>query len=132
MDPQSLRHARNGVAATEAAILLPVFVLLTFAAIEAANAIYLQQSLSLAAYEVATVIEEDSGTSALAATRCSQILNGRDVTSHSLQINPEPNTLAPGDVFRVSVSAPTSAYSVGPSFFFEAVELNASVTGVRH
>lgn len=132
MSSLSYRECRHGVAATEAAILLPVFVLLVFAAIEAANAIYLQQSLSLAAYEVATVVEDDSGTAQTAQVRCTEVLNSRDVTSHSLQLDPDPSLLGPGDEFQISVSAPSSAYSVGPSFFFQGVVLNASVTGIRH
>jgi len=126
----SVRH-RRGVAATEAAIMLPLFVLTVFASIEAANAIYLKQSLTLAAYEAASILEENTGTIAQAEARCSQILGARDVQTFEMNVSPVPNSLNPGDVFTVDVSSPASAYRVGPSFFFQTSELSATISTVR-
>lgn len=129
---KSRRRNRSGVAATEAAILLPVFVVTVFASIEGANALYLKQSLTLAAYEAATIIEDDSGTEAVAEARCGQILSARDVETFEMAITPAPSALSPGDVFVVNVSSPASAYAIGPTFFFQSSTISASVSNVRH
>lgn len=122
---------RKGAAVVETAILLPVFVLTVLAAIECANALYLKQSLTLAAYESATILEEQTGTLAEAETRCSQILNARDVQTFELTVSPNPESVDSGGVITVDVSADASAYSVGPSFFFQNSTMGATVSIVR-
>ncbi len=49
------RRPRDGVAATELAVCMPVIVLVVLATIESCAMIFLQQSLSIAAYEGARV-----------------------------------------------------------------------------
>lgn len=122
---------RQGTAATEAAILLPVFVLTVFASIEFANALYLKQSLTLAAYEATTVLEEKTGTTTKAEDRCEEILASRDVHAFEMDVSPDPDDLDPGDVFTITVASPASAYRFGPSFFLRFSTIRASVSSVR-
>jgi Flp pilus assembly protein TadG len=127
-----IRQDRRGVAATETAILLPTFVLIVFAAIECSNALYLRQSLTLAAYEAATVLSDPSGTEAQATTTCDAILEARNIETFTLSVTPVSlNTLNPGDIISVQVSAPASAYSIGPAWFFAGRTLTATVHMVR-
>ncbi|MCA9165038.1 MAG: pilus assembly protein, partial [Planctomycetales bacterium] len=54
----------SGVATLEMAVCLPMLVIITFCSIEAANFIYLKQSLTEAAYEavrVATATGQNAG-----------------------------------------------------------------------
>ena len=58
MRPFGRRKAR-GVAAAELAVCLPIVVLMVIATIEACSAVFLKQSLTVAAYEgVRTALEE--------------------------------------------------------------------------
>jgi hypothetical protein len=127
------RQRRKGIAVTETAILIPAFALVAFATIECSNALYLQQSLTLAAYEAGAILSEPTGTVDNANARCIEILQARDVTSYTLVTSPdlETTTLSPGDIFTVIVSAPASAYSIGPSWFFQNRTLTSEVHMVR-
>ena len=70
---------RRGVAAAELAVCLPVVVLLVVATIESCSALFLKQSLTVAAYEgVRTAIEKGS-TTANVQTACDQILADRRI-----------------------------------------------------
>ena len=123
---------RRAVAATETALLLPATVVVVFAAIDCANAIYLKQSLTVAAYEAASVLEEKQGTSEGAEARCEESLSARGIDTFDIQVSPSPDSLAAGDVFLVNVSSPASSYGIGPQFFFLFSELEATVAMVRH
>lgn len=52
------------------AVILPLLVTLVFGAIEMSNAVFLRQSLNIAAYEAAKVITRPGNNEALARTRC--------------------------------------------------------------
>ncbi len=50
---QTVRRRRFGTATLETAVSLPLLVILVFGVIEMANAVFLKQSMNLAAYEAA-------------------------------------------------------------------------------
>ena len=66
---QTVRRGRFGTAAMETAVSLPLLVILVFGAIEMANAVFLKQSMNLAAYEAAKVVTRPGTNAALATTR---------------------------------------------------------------
>ena len=123
---------RRGSAVVESAILLPVLVLLVFAAIEASNAIFLRQSLTVAAFETASVAALTNSSETVARARCAEVLAARNVTEHTVTFTPTIDaTISAGTPIEVEVEAPASAYRVGPVWFLRSKVLSATVTMVR-
>lgn len=120
---------RRGVAATELAVCLPVVVLIVIATIEACSALFLKQSLTVAAYEgVRTALAERSTPSNVEAT-CQQILQDRKVQGATITISPKNITsLKPGDFIDVTVSAPCDENSVVPAAFYRGKTLSATAS----
>src|SRR3954447_10127741 len=110
---------RRGVAAAELAVCLPVVVLLVLATIESCSALFLKQSLTVAAYEgVRTAIEKGS-TTANIQTACDQILADRRIQAAQVTINPANKAaMKPGDFIAVTVTAPCNSNSPVPTTFF--------------
>lgn len=133
------KHAnRRGVAAMEAAVVLPLFLVIVFGSIEATDAIYLKRHLTLAAYEAATELEDPEGTFSHAQTRCGQILNARSIqqfTMTALSSGTYSGTalddLPPGGEYTVTVTAPVTENSVSPNWFFQGQSVRGTVTMVR-
>lgn len=124
--------SRAGVAALEAAISVPLIVTIVFGAIELSNAIFLRQSLNIAAYEAAKVITRPGTNEALARTRCREIMNIRSVSTFSLSFSPAVTTATPrGTAVTVTLSAPASNLSYGPVRFMTGKNLSTSVVMVR-
>src|SRR3954471_18143855 len=93
-----LAARKRGVAAAELAVCLPVVVLIVLATIESCSALFLKQSLTVAAYEgVRTAIEKASTTSNVQTT-CNQILADRRIQGSQVTVNPSSKaSLKPGD-----------------------------------
>ncbi len=128
-----LRRGRSrktrGVAAAELAVCLPVVVLLVIATIEACSAIFLKQSLTVAAYEgVRTVLEEGNTLGTVQAT-CNQILTDRNVQGATVTVTPaDIAALQPGDFVDVTVSAPCDTNSLVPTSFYRGRRLSATAS----
>jgi Flp pilus assembly protein TadG len=120
---------KRGVAAAELAVCLPVVVLLVIATIEACSAIFLKQSLTVAAYEgVRTALEEGSTASAVQAT-CNQILSDRKVQEASVTLTPsDMSVLQPGEYIDVTVSAPCDTNSLVPTSFYRGRQMSATAS----
>ena len=88
---------RRGTAATEMAVVLPLLVTLVFGSMEMANAVFLRQSLNMAAYEAAKVVTRPGNNQALATTRAGEILTLRKVTGYTLTFTPTVNTATARD-----------------------------------
>ncbi len=116
----------------EAAVSLPLLVILVFGSIEIANAIFLKQSLNMAAYEAAKVITGPGDNNTLAATRCAEVLSVRKVTSHAMTISPAVTAAtARGTQITVTVTASSSNLSYGPVRFMAGRTIRSAVTMVR-
>lgn len=116
----------------EAAVSLPLLVILVFGSIEIANAIFLKQSLNMAAYEAAKVITAPGDNNTLAATRCAEVLSVRKVTSHTMTISPAVTAAtARGTQITVTVTASSSNLSYGPVRFMAGRTIRSAVTMVR-
>jgi Flp pilus assembly protein TadG len=120
---------RRGVAAAELAVCLPVVVLIVIATIEACSALFLKQSLTVAAYEgVRTALAERQVAGSVQAA-CNQVLTDRDVRDATITISPSNiAALKPGDFINVTVSAPCATNSVVPTTFYRGRTLQATAS----
>jgi len=119
---------QRGVAVTELAVCLPMLVLIVLATIETCTLIFVQQSLSIAAYEGARVSLVPDVTDANVVFQCETILQGRDVQDFTTSVTPTdiPNA-AVGTWIRVETSAPFSSNSLVGGWLFNGRTLSASV-----
>jgi len=126
----SVQH--RGVAAIETALILPLLVILVFGAVELSNAIFMKQSLNMAAYEAAKVITRPGDNNTLATTRCQEVLTVRKISTYTLTITPAVTaTTARGTQITVTVQAPASNLSYGPLRFMSGRTVRSSAVMVR-
>ncbi len=123
------RRSVRGVAAAELAVCLPIVVLLVLATIEACSAMFLKQSLTVAAYEgVRTAIEQGASATTVQAA-CDQILADRHIQNAKVTISTgNIAALNPGDFVDVTVSAPCAANSLVPAAFYRGRTLSAKAS----
>jgi len=123
---------RRGLAVVEVAMLLPLLVLLIFGAIELANAVFLKQSLTVAAYEGGRAISRAGATEAQAEARVEEILEVRRVSEYQLSFSPEVTASTPrGTTLQITVSAPASAFSTGPLKYLNDAQISFTYRTVR-
>src|SRR5262245_1428073 len=119
-----LGHDRRGVAAAELAVCLPVVVLIVLATIESCSALFLKQSLTVAADEGVRTAIEKGASSGTVQTKCNAILKDRKIQGSQITVSPSSiSSLKPGDYINVSVSAPCNANSLVPTTFFRGKTL---------
>lgn len=110
---------RSGLAAVEFALTLPLLMILVLGSIEASNAIFLRQAITIAAYETAQVASAFGGTEAEAKTRGNEILTSYEIDGSTIAISPTIDaSTAPGTKIQVTITAPSNANSIGPNWFF--------------
>jgi hypothetical protein len=120
---------RSGVAAAELAVCLPVVVLLVIATLESCSALFLKQSLTVAAYEGIRMAIDKGESATTVQARCSQVLTERRIQGGQVTVSPtDIAALKPGDYVKVTVSAPCASNSVVPTTFFRGRTLSASAT----
>jgi TadE-like protein len=128
-----LADSRNGVAAVEFAVCLPVLVLIVFGMIEASNAIYLKHALTIGAYEVARSVSEPGGLESDAETRFNEVMSARGIENATFTINPSiDSTVLPGTPISVTVQAPANSNSIGPQWYYRDATLSATIGMVRN
>ncbi|MBL8853821.1 MAG: pilus assembly protein [Planctomycetaceae bacterium] len=97
---------RRGAAALEFAVCLPMILLVTFGIIETCDAIFLKQSLILAAQEGARVAVVPGATTTNVRFQVELILRARGVQEESITITPANFPSAPfGSLITVNVVA---------------------------
>ena len=126
------RRTRRGVAATELAVCMPVIVLVVLATIEACAMIFLQQSLSIAAYEGARVALTPAANVENVTYQCELILKDRDVRGARISVTPAdlPGT-SEGTWMTVQTQAPFSQNSMVGGWLFGNRTLTAAVQMVK-
>lgn len=120
---------RKGAATVEAAVCLPLLIVLVFGAVESANGIFLKQSLTIAAYEAAKIAAGPRGTKQAATTRCQEVMAVRDVDNFTITFS--PNDLSAdtsrGQRIEVTVTVAADAASLGPLWIFNGKSLQKTV-----
>jgi Flp pilus assembly protein TadG len=126
------RTNRTGVAAAEFAVCLPVIVLIVLSTIEACTMIFLKQSLSIAAYEGARAGLAQSATNTTIVNASTQVLTERNVKGGTVTLNPSNLTsIAPGNYFTVTVSAPAARNAIVPINFYRGRTLTGTATMMK-
>ena len=117
---------RRAVAAVELAICLPFMVIFTFASIEMCSAIYLRQTLTIAAYEGARVACHPQGMTADAQAAAQRILTERRINGGAVATTPSNiDGVLKGTVIQVNVTAPVGANSLLRFGFFGNSQLTS-------
>jgi Flp pilus assembly protein TadG len=107
-------------------------LMLTFGAIEAANAIFLKQSLVTAAYEAARAATATYGTEADGKKKFEEVLAVRGVAQAQITFSPAVNEQTKmGTAVTVTVTAPASSNSVGPQWYMKGATIRAAVVMPR-
>jgi Flp pilus assembly protein TadG len=129
--PQS-ESARSGLAVVELAICLPLMVMLTFGAIEAANAIYLKQTLVTAAYEAARTATALGATQKDGEDRYKEVVDAVGMNGAAIAFSPQIKSDTPsGTAIKVTVTAPADSNSFSIRRFMKGTTLRATVTMPR-
>ncbi len=111
---------------------LPLLLVLIFGSLELANAVFMKQSLNMAAYEAAKVVTRPGNNRTLAQTRCGEVMAIRKVTNYTLTFSPAvPETALRGAEITVTLTAPASNLSYGPVRFMAGRTVTAVVRMVR-
>ena len=120
---------RRGAVFVELALVLPLIVFLILATIDATTMVFLNHSLTIAAYEGARVAVKPDATSAEAITQSNDFLASRSVAGSNVVINPnEVLNLSPGTHITVTASAACDANALIPSFFYAGKSVSAHCT----
>lgn len=116
----------------ELALCLPILLIITFGSIEAANSIYLKQTLTEVAYETARIAATQGHTEQDARTRAAEILAARGISDAVVEITPaiDANTVA-GTPITIHITAPSSSNSIGPQMYFQDATMSTNVVMVR-
>jgi Flp pilus assembly protein TadG len=123
---------RQGAVLVELALCLPILLLLTFAAIEASNAIVLKQTLVETAYETARIATTQGHSQSDALQRANEILSARKIANAEIEIEPAVTPTTPaGTTISVIISAPAASNSVGPHWYFRNSTMSARVVMSR-
>lgn len=120
---------RRGAATVEAAVCLPLLIVLVFGSVESSNGIFLKQSLTIAAYEAAKIAAAPRGTIDTATTRCREVLAVRDVDNFEISFSPNNLTedTPRGVKIQVTVTVDADAAALGPLWILEGKSLQKTV-----
>ncbi len=131
---QQHRHTRrrSGLATAELAICLPIMVAISMATIDICSAMFLRESLTIAAYEGARAGVPKGGTNALATTRVRQLLDERNIVYDAGQVVTFSGTTFDNadtmDHVTLTVQAPAAGNLISATQFFNNTNLSARVT----
>jgi Flp pilus assembly protein TadG len=123
------RRNCRGVAAVELAVCLPIVVLLVVATIEACSAVFLKQSLTVAAYEGVRTALVEGATASNVQAACNQVLADRNIEHGTITVSPtDIASLSVGEFVDVTVSAPCNENSVVPANFYRGRRMSATAS----
>jgi Flp pilus assembly protein TadG len=109
---QTRRRHRRGLATVEMALLLPILLVLTFAAVEYGWMFFKQQQITNAAREAARLGATPNATNATVTARVTQLMTDAGISQYTLTINPGVGGLTPTTLFTVTISADYPALSL--------------------
>lgn len=104
---------RRGAAVVEFAVCLPVIIIIVFGAIEAASLLFLRQALIQSAYEGVKVAIKANAESSDVLAAAESVAAGRNLSDMTVTLEPsDVSTATPGDLIRVTISAPGDSNSL--------------------
>lgn len=125
-------QSRRGAAAVEFAVCLPVVLLVVFGSIQAASMLFLRQATIQAAYEGVRVAVVGTGTDDRVREAAQAVLDGRQLTGVTIDIQPgNVDTLEPGTIIEVTVSAPSDENTLFPFGLFTGTIVSADAVMVK-
>lgn len=123
---------RKGIAVTELAICIPILLLLSVVLIEFGTLIFFKQSLAIAAYQGTHHGVKPAATDADVQGAASQVLEDRKISGGSISVSPGNILSIPaGELFTVTVSAPSGPNSLAVFGLFPSREISAQVTVMK-
>jgi Flp pilus assembly protein TadG len=127
--PLRRRNTREGAAAVEFALVVPIFLLFVFGIIEFGRAIMVQQVLVNASREGARQAVLDGATSTDVVNTVLEYAQDAsiDIGTNNISVSPDPTSVESREQITVSVSVPFSEVSWMPPFFYDG-NLEASAT----
>jgi Flp pilus assembly protein TadG len=108
---QQRRPRRRGIAATEFAIVAPVFFLMVIGFIEFGRALMVQQVLINASRVGARMASTTSATTATVTSAVQSYANSVSVSGVSVSVSPDPATASVGTPVTVTTTVPFSNVS---------------------
>lgn len=125
---QAAARRRRGAAAAEFAVVLPVFLLVTFGILEFGRMIMVQQVLTNASREGARLACIEGTSVSDVQTAVNQFLTNASVSGVSVAVSPDPLTSAgPGSQVSCTTTVPFNQVSwISSSWFATNVTLTAS------
>lgn len=109
---------RRGIAATEFAIVAPVFFLMVIGFLEFGRAMMVQQVLVNASRVGARQAITTSATTATAQAAAQDYAQGMAVPGVVTAVSPDPSAADPGDIITVTTTVPFNAVSWLPAPWF--------------
>lgn len=132
MNRRSHRRRRNAVEIVELAVSMPLLTVLVFGVLETCEALFLNQSASIAAYESARVAARPGSTALMAIDRGSDLMAGRRVRSASVEVRPpDIRDIARGTPITITVRAPFGANRTTGFVLSNNLVIEQSATMVR-
>jgi Flp pilus assembly protein TadG len=130
--PRRRRKRRRGAIVVELALVLPLIVFLVVATIDATTMVFLNHSLTIAAYEGIRVAVRPNGTDADALAHANDVLTERSVNGSSVSVSPSNvEDLSSGTPITVTASAACDSNVLLPSLFYSGKTLTATCTMVK-
>jgi hypothetical protein len=121
-------RTRRAAAILELAVCLPVIVTIVLGTIEAANSIFLKQSLTIAAYESARVATAPGGTYAGAYKRAKELMDAKGLRSFQFKLTPSALEKLPAGVeVKVTLTTKANANSISPSWYEKRATMSATM-----
>ena len=126
------RQPRQGVAAVELALCMPLIMLLLLGTIDACSMIFMKQSLTIAAYEGARTSVIPGADASEIEADCLQVTSDRGIQGATVTVTPaDPTTALVGDFIAVTVTAPCDNNSILASLFYSGRSLSARVEAMK-
>ena len=100
----------------EAAVTLPVLLVLIFGSIEAAEAIHTRHAVAVAAYDAARLATKSGGDEDTARERSEALLDSMGIEGYRIEFLTEVDEAERGEIVSVRVSAPTKTLGLLPLF----------------
>lgn len=125
-------NRREGIAAIEFAVCLPIVLVLLIGTVEACSMIYLKQSLSIAAYEGIRSSIKPGATTTDVEAACNQILTSRNVQGATITITPSDFDVQPVQTWiTVRVSTTGGANSIISGWFYDSLVVDGEATMMK-